>query len=83
VAGAFGSAIHPASAVAIGLFPALPRRRFTGVGNVGGLGACLYQASPGERGRAEALARSMRHLDLTALRDYQDLFLRRLRLEEE
>jgi len=46
VAGSFGAAVDPASAVAIGLFPDIPLDRFVTVGNAAVAGACICEGGP-------------------------------------
>lgn len=75
VAGAFGMALDPVSAVEIGMFPAWKREVFSGVGNAAGVGACLCLTSVAERRRAAGIARAARYLELGALPGYQRLFL--------
>ena len=75
VAGAFGVALDPACAVAIGMFPPFQRETFVPVGNAAGMGAHLCLISRRERQEAARLARSIRYLELMTLPDYQDLFL--------
>ncbi|HCJ11030.1 MAG TPA: hypothetical protein DHW14_07690 [Clostridiales bacterium] len=81
VAGSFGAAVDPASAVAVGLFPDIPLDRFVTVGNAAVAGACLCLVSRAERERASAVARSAAYLELASLPGYHDLFLSHLRLE--
>jgi uncharacterized 2Fe-2S/4Fe-4S cluster protein (DUF4445 family) len=80
LAGAFGTALDPVSAMEVGMFPRLPRECFETVGNAAGLGACLALVSSEERRRAAAIARSVSYLDLTTYPGYQDLFLSCLKL---
>lgn len=75
LAGAFGVAIDPASAMAIGMFPRLPADRFLPVGNAAGMGAYLALISRSLREEAARLARAAEYLELTILPGYQDLFL--------
>jgi len=66
VAGAFGSYLDLASAVRIGLLPRLPLDRFRQVGNAAGAGARQMLASPLRRRAAEAIARRIEYVELTA-----------------
>jgi uncharacterized 2Fe-2S/4Fe-4S cluster protein (DUF4445 family) len=75
LAGAFGVAIDPESAVAVGMFPRLPRERFEPVGNAAGMGAYLALVSEDERREAARVARSAGYLELMTLPGYQELFL--------
>ncbi len=82
IAGAFGAYLDVASALAIGLFPPLPRERFVQVGNAAGLGAQQMLASGERRARAAALARGCRHVELSTRPGFQKTFLRNLALQE-
>lgn len=82
LAGAFGVAIDPESAVAVGMFPPLPRERFEPVGNAAGMGAYLALISEEERREAARLGRSAGYLELMTLPGYQDLFLSCLRFPD-
>jgi uncharacterized 2Fe-2S/4Fe-4S cluster protein (DUF4445 family) len=80
IAGAFGSYIQVESAVRIGMFPALPRDRFTQIGNAAGMGACRLLVSGALRDRADALARTIDYIELTTVPDFQDVFIERMAL---
>ena len=75
IAGAFGSYIDVANAIAIGLLPALPLDRFRQVGNAAGAGIRQMLASLQARARARDLARSCRYLELSTRGDFQKSFL--------
>ncbi|OAT80778.1 ferredoxin [Desulfotomaculum copahuensis] len=79
VAGAFGTHLQLASALAIGMFPALPPERFRQVGNAAGTGARLALLSMPERRRAEDVARRVKYLELTAVPGFGDTFMAELR----
>ena len=64
IAGAFGTYIDIASAVAIGMLPRLPLDRFWQVGNAAGMGAKLALISRSKRAEAQALARRMDYVEL-------------------
>ncbi|MEW5814897.1 MAG: ATP-binding protein [Spirochaetota bacterium] len=64
IAGAFGSHIEPASAVAIGMFPDLPLIRFRQVGNAAGTGARLALLSRSKRTKAKEIAEKIQYLEL-------------------
>ena len=66
VAGAFGTYIDVASAVAIGMLPRLPLDRFRQVGNAAGMGAKLALISRSKRAEAQALARRIGYVELAA-----------------
>ena len=82
VAGAFGAYINIKSAVAIGLLPPLPLRRFHQVGNAAGLGARLALLSRSKRAEAIALGRRCRYLELASQPGFQSAFMRRIGFQE-
>jgi uncharacterized 2Fe-2S/4Fe-4S cluster protein (DUF4445 family) len=75
VAGAFGSYINLASAMAIGMFPELPEERFFQAGNAAGAGARMMLVSKKARQAASELQEHMRYVELTTRKDFQDIFL--------
>jgi uncharacterized 2Fe-2S/4Fe-4S cluster protein (DUF4445 family) len=75
IAGAFGSYINVASAVAIGLLPALPLERFRQVGNAAGVGVRQLLASQRMRAQARELARRCHYIELSTRGDFQKTFL--------
>jgi uncharacterized 2Fe-2S/4Fe-4S cluster protein (DUF4445 family) len=64
IAGAFGTYIDVASAVAIGMLPRLPLDRFRQVGNAAGMGAKLALISRSKRAAAQALAGRIGYVEL-------------------
>ncbi len=82
IAGAFGSYIDVESAVAIGMFPPLPRDRYRQVGNASGMGARQCLVSVAERARGEAIAARVRYLELTNDRRFTDRFSQAVLLAE-
>jgi uncharacterized 2Fe-2S/4Fe-4S cluster protein (DUF4445 family) len=64
IAGAFGSYIDVASAVAIGLLPQLPLDRFRQVGNAAGMGAKMALISGSKRAEAQRIARRVHYIEL-------------------
>lgn len=66
IAGGFGNRVNLEAAIAIGLFPDLPRERFRFVGNTALRGAKLGLISRGEMREAHDLARMMTYLELSA-----------------
>jgi len=66
IAGAFGTYIDVASAVAVGMLPRLPLDRFRQVGNAAGMGAKLALISRSKRAEAQALARRIGYVELAA-----------------
>ncbi len=75
VAGAFGTYLDVESAVAIRMFPDLPRERFTQVGNAAGLGAQLMLVSAAERAAAFEFARQMTYVELITHPNFKDIFM--------
>jgi len=65
VAGAFGTYLDVGSALAVGMFPPLPRERFVQVGNAAGIGAKLALVSRRCRRVAEEIARRAEYVELT------------------
>ncbi len=65
VAGAFGTYLDVGSALAVGMFPPLPRERFVQVGNAAGIGAKLALVSRHCRRVAEEIARRVEYVELT------------------
>ncbi|MGI9952282.1 ASKHA domain-containing protein [Moorellaceae bacterium AZ2] len=82
VAGAFGTHLKVASAVAIGMFPALPLEVFRQVGNAAGTGARMALLSLTERRRAEEIARNVGYVELMVQPSFQETFLSSLALPE-
>lgn len=74
LAGAFGNYIRRESALAIGLIPSVPIERIQLVGNAAGAGARLVLSSVSERRRAEELARTVRHVELSEREGFYDRF---------
>ena len=75
IAGAFGAYIDVASAIAIGLLPALPLDRFSQVGNAAGVGVRRLLASRETRAQARMLALQCRYVELSTRGDFQKSFL--------
>ncbi|MEA3341269.1 MAG: ASKHA domain-containing protein, partial [Chloroflexota bacterium] len=65
VAGAFGTYLDVDSALAIGMFPPLPRERLVQVGNAAGMGAKLALLSRRCRRQAAEIARRVEYVELT------------------
>jgi uncharacterized 2Fe-2S/4Fe-4S cluster protein (DUF4445 family) len=64
IAGAFGSYLDVANAVAIGMLPPLPLERFRQVGNAAGMGAKLALTSRTIRAQARELRTSIDYIEL-------------------
>jgi uncharacterized 2Fe-2S/4Fe-4S cluster protein (DUF4445 family) len=74
LAGAFGTFIDVESAVAIGMFPALPIERFKQVGNAAGTGARLALISLSQRLQAQEIALRDRYIELGNIPDFNRKF---------
>ena len=81
VAGAFGTYLDIASAMAIGMLPRLPLDRFRQVGNAAGMGARLALISRSKRAEAQDLARRVRYIELASDPGFNQIFARAMRLE--
>jgi uncharacterized 2Fe-2S/4Fe-4S cluster protein (DUF4445 family) len=75
IAGAFGTYIDVASAVAIGMLPPIPLNRFRQVGNAAGMGAKLALISLRSRAQAEAIASRVSYVELASSPDFQPTFM--------
>ncbi len=80
IAGAFGSYLDVASAIAVGMLPRLPEERFRQVGNAAGLGAQQLLVSRLRRGMADEIARRIRYVELTTHPGFADAFAQELTL---
>jgi uncharacterized 2Fe-2S/4Fe-4S cluster protein (DUF4445 family) len=78
IAGGFGAAINPSSAIAIGMFPHLHLERFRDAGNAAGTGARLALISRPQREKAEEIARRISYLELMTKPDFSIQFSRAL-----
>lgn len=76
IAGAFGTYIDVRSAVAIGMFPPLPERRFHQVGNAAGMGARMALVSTEQRALAARIARRAEYVELTNVPSFMEEFAR-------
>lgn len=79
VAGAFGNRLDPEHARLLGLVPDVPSSRVEFVGNSSLAGARAMLLSQEARLKAERLARRVRHVNLAARPDFQDLYAACLR----
>jgi len=75
IAGAFGTYIDLASAVAIGMLPALPLTHFRQVGNAAGMGAKLALTSISKRSEAQVLASGVNYIELAAAVNFNQIFV--------
>jgi len=75
IAGAFGTYINVASAVAIGMLPSLPLNRFRQVGNAAGMGAKLALISLKSRAKAQAVASRVSYVELASAPEFERTFI--------
>ena len=80
VAGAFGSYLDLKNTLRIGMFPSLPLDRFQQVGNAAGSGARELLLSSKKRVEAKKMVDSIEYIELTTVRNYQDIFMDAIRL---
>ncbi|WP_081703056.1 ASKHA domain-containing protein [Desulfuromonas sp. TF] len=80
IAGAFGVYLDVRSCIRIGMFPDIPRERFTQVGNAAGAGVRMTLTSRDAREKAGELAVRCRHFDLSTQPDFQKVFMKRIGL---
>jgi len=78
LAGSFGSYLSPASAVRIGLVPAVSVLRIVSAGNVAGEGAKMTLLSMRERAGAQTLLEEVRYVELSDRPDFNDRFVEQL-----
>jgi uncharacterized 2Fe-2S/4Fe-4S cluster protein (DUF4445 family) len=81
VAGAFGTYIDIASAIAIGMLPRLPLDRFRQVGNAAGMGARLALISRAQRAEAQTIARRVQYVELASDPQFSKTFALTMHLE--
>jgi len=75
IAGAFGTYIDVASAIAIGMLPSLPLDRFQQVGNAAGTGARLALISLSKRSEAQKIASRVRYIELANVPSFNQTFI--------
>ncbi len=75
IAGAFGTYIDVASAVAIGMLPSIPLDRFRQVGNAAGMGAKLALISVKARAEAQAIASGVKYIELASVPNFETTFM--------
>jgi uncharacterized 2Fe-2S/4Fe-4S cluster protein (DUF4445 family) len=75
LAGSFGSYLSPASAIRLGLVPALPVLRVVSAGNVAGEGAKMALLSVRERAGAMTLLEEVNYVELSDRPDFNDRFV--------
>ena len=75
IAGAFGTYIDVANAVAIGMLPSLPLNRFRQAGNAAGMGAKLALISLSKRAEAQAIASRVKYIELASAPNFEQTFI--------
>ena len=80
IAGAFGTYIDVASAISVGMLPALPLDRFRQVGNAAGMGAKLALISRSKRAEAQAIASRVGYVELATDPQFARIFARAMYL---
>jgi uncharacterized 2Fe-2S/4Fe-4S cluster protein (DUF4445 family) len=79
LAGSFGTYLTPASAVRIGLVPALPLTRIVSAGNLAGEGAKIVALSVTERAAANSVVDEVEYVELSGRADFNDMFIDQLK----
>jgi uncharacterized 2Fe-2S/4Fe-4S cluster protein (DUF4445 family) len=80
LAGAFGNYIKVESAQGMGLLPPIPLEKINSIGNAASEGAKMVLLSTRERARSMTLAKKVEHMELSAHREFQELFIQSLSL---
>jgi uncharacterized 2Fe-2S/4Fe-4S cluster protein (DUF4445 family) len=75
IAGAFGTYINVASAMAIGMLPTLPPERFQQVGNAAGTGARLALISRTKRAAAQKIVSGVKYIELASVPGFNQTFM--------
>jgi uncharacterized 2Fe-2S/4Fe-4S cluster protein (DUF4445 family) len=78
IAGGFGTAINPSSAIATGMFPPVPLKRLRDAGNAAGMGAKMCLISMPQRAKATEIAQRIVSLNLMNYPGFADEFVRNL-----
>jgi uncharacterized 2Fe-2S/4Fe-4S cluster protein (DUF4445 family) len=78
IAGAFGTYLDVGSAIRIGMFPDLPRERFSQVGNAAGIGAREMLVSRSARHQAEEIREKIEYVELTVHSNFFDVYATQL-----
>ncbi len=74
MAGAFGNYLHPASALRVGLFPAVAVEKIVSIGNAAGMGAVMMLTNKTLRHYAGDLAELMEYVELAGRAEFQMLY---------
>jgi uncharacterized 2Fe-2S/4Fe-4S cluster protein (DUF4445 family) len=78
LAGALGNYLHPLSAMRIGIFPMVSPHKINSLGNAAGTGATMALLSRDRWKRANELADTIEHLELSSRPDFNDSFVENL-----
>ncbi len=78
IAGAFGAYLDVRNAILIGMLPNLPLNRFKQIGNAAGIGAKEMLVSQNKRAEAEKIASRIRYIELTAYKQFMDIYMKSL-----
>ena len=82
IAGAFGTYLDVGSAMAVGMFPELPRDRFRQVGNAAGTGAQQILISAERRRIADEIPERVDYIELTTHAGFEKAFMKALFFDE-
>jgi uncharacterized 2Fe-2S/4Fe-4S cluster protein (DUF4445 family) len=80
IAGAFGTYIDVASAISVGMLPALPLDRVRQVGNAAGMGAKLALISRRKRAEAQVIGNRVNYIELARDPRFRRIFARAMYL---
>jgi uncharacterized 2Fe-2S/4Fe-4S cluster protein (DUF4445 family) len=81
--GGFGNHLRVASAVRVGLLPALPEERYVTVDNAAGRGAIEVIRTDGTMERTEKLALQARYIELSGHALFQERYIEQMMFPEE
>jgi uncharacterized 2Fe-2S/4Fe-4S cluster protein (DUF4445 family) len=82
IAGAFGTYLDLHNTLRIGMFPLIEFDRFIQVGNAAGSGARELLLSKKKRLEGEKMVGSIEYIELTTVKDYQDIFMDAIRFAD-
>ncbi|HHT78721.1 MAG TPA: DUF4445 domain-containing protein [Actinobacteria bacterium] len=74
IAGAFGSYIDPKNVINIGMFPNIPLKKISQVGNAASTGAKMVLISEKQRKTAEDIGKKIRYLELNVFPSFSEHF---------
>ncbi|BCS95226.1 ferredoxin [Desulfoluna limicola] len=83
LAGGFGSAIHPESAMRIGMFPKSLLPKISVLGNAASFGALRYVTEDGAAQKASAITDGCRHIELSAHKSFSAEYMNRMVFMED